>query len=72
MSETGWTKGVQFYAENGTVWQSPKETKNDDGSRSISIGFPVCTMHEAVGAAAAEHVAGLMNLGAAAQTRGEQ
>ena len=55
-----------YYAKDGTVWKAPVETVNDDGSRNISIGFPVCTMHRIVGLEAAEIVARLMNAGAAA------
>jgi hypothetical protein len=51
-----------YYAKDGKVWKAPHATKTDTG-RSISMGFPVCTMHEAVGAEAAETVAALMNAG---------
>lgn len=52
-----------YYAKDGMVWKHPVSTENDDGSCSISLGFPICTMHEAVGAEAAEKVAALMNAG---------
>jgi len=53
-----------YYAKDGRVWKSPVQRKNDDGSTTISIGFPVCRMDEAVGDGAAETVAYLMNRGA--------
>jgi len=52
-----------YYAENGTVWAHPTETPQGDGRVSMSLGFPVCTMHEIVGPEAAERVAALMNAG---------
>lgn len=56
----------RYYAENGKVWKAPVATKTETG-QSISIGFPVCTMHDAAGKEAAVTVAALMNLGAAAR-----
>lgn len=55
-----------YYAKDGMVWKSPVTTHNGDGSMSITIGFPVCKMHEAVGEDAAEAVAELMTRGDAA------
>jgi len=52
-----------YYAKNGAVWKKPIETLHPDGGRSISMGFPICTMHEAVGDDAAKDVAALMNAG---------
>ena len=52
-----------YYAKNGMVWKHPLETLKDDGGKTISLGFPICKMHEAVGDDAAEQVANLMNLG---------
>jgi hypothetical protein len=52
-----------YYAKDGKVWKRPIRTKNADGSTSITLGFPVCTMHETVGKEAAETVAALMNAG---------
>lgn len=51
-----------YYAEGGVVWKRPIRTKTDHG-HSITIGFPVCEMHDAAGAAAAVSVAALMNRG---------
>ncbi len=53
-----------YYAKDGVVWKRPIEER-DDGLKMtvITIGFPICTMHEAVGAEAAETVAQLMNAG---------
>ena len=44
----------RFYAEDGMVWRAPKETLHPDGSKTISIGYPVCTPHEAIGDQGAE------------------
>jgi hypothetical protein len=52
----------RYYAKDGVVWKAPIAHRNV-GSTSISIGFPVCKMHDAVGPEAAEAVAALMNLG---------
>lgn len=55
-----------YYAKDGMVWKHPIHTKHADGSTGITIGFPVCEMHDAVGADSAEIVAQLMNAGDAA------
>ncbi len=55
-----------YYAKDGMVWKSPVTTHNAHGSMSITIGFPVCKMHEAVGEDAAGSVAELMTRGDAA------
>lgn len=52
-----------YYAKDGMVWKHPIETMKLDGTLSITIGFPVCKMHDAVGEDAAEAVAQLMNIG---------
>lgn len=52
-----------YYAKDGVVWKHPVHKKNNDGTTTITVGFPVCEMHDAVGADAAETVAELMNLG---------
>ncbi len=36
-----------YYAKEMTVWKSPVKTARPDGGMSISLGFPVCIMHEA-------------------------
>lgn len=36
-----------YYAKNGLVWKRPVYTEQEDGSTSISMGFPVCKLHEA-------------------------
>lgn len=56
-----------YYAKDGVVWKAPVETVNEDGTKSISIGFPVCIMHDCVSADGAEAVAELLNLGARAK-----
>lgn len=53
-----------YYAKDGFVWKRPVEKKVSGGTQ-ITIGFPVCKMHDAVGDDAAETVAQLMNLGEA-------
>lgn len=57
-----------YYAKDGMVWKHPVYTKRDDGTTTITIGFPVCRMHDAVGDDAAETVAQLMNAGASTLT----
>lgn len=55
-----------YYAKGGLVWKAPITTENPDGTKSMSMGFPVATMHECVGDDAAEELANLMNAGHAA------
>lgn len=50
----------RFYAEDGIVWRAPKSTKTPTGT-SISLGFPVCTPHEALGGNGAQVLAGILN-----------
>jgi|SRR6201996_6141841 len=52
----------KYYAKNGTVWKAPTEKKTENGSK-ISLGFPICKMHDAVGDEAADTVAELLNCG---------
>lgn len=56
----------RYYAEGRMVLRAPIKTDNADGTSSISIGFPVCKMHEAAADQAAI-MAFLLNQGAAAQ-----
>jgi len=44
------------------VRKRPVTQKNPDGSQTISIGFPVCTAHEAVGPEGAKVIAAMLNL----------
>lgn len=59
-----------FRAEGDQVFKNPVTKHNDDGSRSITMGFPVCTVSEWVkgadGLSPAETVAGLLNQSQAA------
>ena len=57
-----------YYAKNGIVWKHPLATPYDGGQK-ISLGFPICKMHEAVGNAAAESVAALMKSGHQASSK---
>jgi hypothetical protein len=50
----------RFYAKNGTVWRSPKETKTETGVR-ISLGFAVCQPSDALGDDGAETLAAIFN-----------
>lgn len=50
-----------YYAKDGKVWKAPEETERENGKRSFTFGFPVCTMSEYAGAEAAETVAAMMN-----------
>lgn len=68
MSDAAHTPGP-YYAEHGMVWKDSIETANEDGSISVTMGFPVCTMHEIVGEDAADTVAELMNAGDAALSK---
>lgn len=52
-----------YYGKDGMVWKSPVRKNKEGGGYSISIGFPICKMHDAVGEDAAASVAALMNLG---------
>lgn len=52
-----------YRAEDGKVWKNPIVVVNDDNSRSVTVGFPVCTMTEYASKDAARNVAGLMNRG---------
>jgi hypothetical protein len=52
-----------YYARDGRVFKSPVSRKHADGSTGITIGFPVCDMHDAAGDEAAPVVAQLMNRG---------
>lgn len=55
-----------YYARDGVVRKSPVRVEKPEGGAVITIGFPVCSMHPAVGAEGAETVAALMNAGEAA------
>lgn len=50
----------RFYAEDGVVWRAPKATKTPAGT-NISLGFPVCTPHEALGDSGAKVLASILN-----------
>jgi hypothetical protein len=52
-----------YYGKNGKVWKSPVKKERVGGGCTISIGFPIAEMHEAVGAEAAKDVAELLNRG---------
>jgi hypothetical protein len=53
---------LKYYAKDREVFQRPVTTDNGDGTKSISIGFPICTMTDYC-ASQADIVAGLMNRG---------
>jgi len=54
-----------YRAEADTVYRNSVETRNDDGSRSVTMGFPVCTTSDwAAGSddmSAAEALAAALN-----------
>jgi len=54
-----------YYAKHGLVYKRPLRRQKPEGGTAISLGFPVCKMHEAAGDDAAETVAALMNRGEA-------
>lgn len=50
-----------YYADaKGRIWKAPVRTKNDDGTTSITMGFPCATAHEAVGQEGAETMAAML------------
>ena len=51
-----------YYAQGRTVRRAPLEKPLPQGGKSISIGFPVCVLHDAVGDEAAVIIADAMNL----------
>jgi hypothetical protein len=51
-----------YFAKDGVVWKRAV-SRREDARTVICIGFPICKMHDAVGDAAAEVVAALMNAG---------
>ena len=55
-----------FYASGRTIHQRPATVVRPDGTRSVTLGFPVCTLSDYVGDDAATHVACLLNAGHAA------
>lgn len=52
-----------YYAKGGSVRKASVHTRNDDGSTSMTLDFPVCSMTSIVGDDAAETLATLMNRG---------
>lgn len=54
---------------SGLVYKAPVATPSLDGGTTISIGFPVCRMHDAAGREAAVTVAKLLNIGERLQWR---
>jgi hypothetical protein len=52
-----------YYARDGRVFKSPVSRKHADGSTGITLGFPICDMHDAAGDEAAPVLALLMNRG---------
>jgi hypothetical protein len=59
-----------YYAKNGKVWKHAISRKVN-GGQSITMGFPVCVMHDAVREDAAQTVADLMNAGHVALAKAE-
>ncbi len=51
-----------YYAKDGKVWKSAIRKAGPNGGTKITMGFPVCVMHEAAEGQEAA-VAGLMNRG---------
>lgn len=54
-----------YYAEGRVVRKAPLSRKRDDGTTSITIGFPVCTISEYLADDAAATLAELLNIGTA-------
>lgn len=55
-----------YEAIDGVVFRKSVEMRNDDGTTSYTLGFPVCRPDKAVGAEQANTIAMLMNAGDAA------
>lgn len=68
MTDRDHPKNGPYYAKDGMVWKRPEHKSNPDGSTTITVGFPVCKMHDCVGPDAAAGVAHLMNVGTRADT----
>lgn len=61
---TPWSEDrAPYYAKAGAVWKHPERHRKDNGTTTITVGFPVCTMSDFAGDEAAETVAALMNRG---------
>lgn len=60
-----------FYADGNRVMRSPLAKKNDDGTRSISLGFMVCEVPDHV-SGGTEHIAAALNATNASAVRGER
>lgn len=60
-----------FYAKGRTIHQRPATTVRPDGTKAVTMGFPVCTLSDYVGDDAALHVVRLMNAGHAALAAAE-
>jgi hypothetical protein len=63
MTQGAGKDGPLYYVEGGMVWQRPITTHREDGSATVSMGFPACIMHEIIGDEQAPKVAALMNKG---------
>lgn len=53
-----------YYAKDGKVWKHPVETKTK-GGKSVTVGFPVCTMTAVVGEEAAARIDCTLGIGEA-------
>ncbi len=51
----------EFYAKGRTVWKSPTYQKTPTGN-AVSIGFPICELHDAASDDAAEAIAAGLNM----------
>ena len=52
---------AQFYVQGRQVWSRSVTTQREDGTSSVTMGFPVCTASQFVDGAA-EHIAKALNL----------
>lgn len=53
----------RFYVKGFEVWKQPIQRKHETGGGfTVTIGFPVCTVHEAVGLQGALAIAAALNL----------
>lgn len=55
---------MKFEARGRRVFALPEETPQGDGSTKVTMGFPVCTIHECIvnGELSAKAIAKIMNL----------
>lgn len=51
----------RYYFKDGKVWRAPLEKTKPDGSRTISMGFPLCRIEDYVSDDAGPLIAAALN-----------